>query len=111
MDRDFRNMVRFKDFCKFVKNHKKGKAYHQTDSSLSTSDIFEDVMRDMWIKCDPNRDCKVSARAAQKFLSDEMGIDDNSALKKTIMDEMDANHDGVITFKEFNKYFTKLINP
>ena len=111
MDRDFRDFVRFKDFCKFVKNHKKGKAYHENDSSLSTSDIFDDVMREMWMKCDPDRNCQVPIREAQKFISTEMGIDDNNALKKTIMDEMDANKDGVITFKEFNKYFTKLINP
>ena len=27
MDRDFRGYVRFKDFCKFIKKHRKGKAY------------------------------------------------------------------------------------
>ena len=53
MDKDFRNAVRFKDFCKFVKNHRRGKAYDGTDSSLSSSDIFDDVVRGMWKKVDP----------------------------------------------------------
>merc|ERR1719232_299995 len=50
MDKDFRNCVRFKDFCKFVKAYRRGKAYDGTDSSLSSSDIFDDVVRNMWKK-------------------------------------------------------------
>ena len=34
MDKDFRGHVRFKDLCRFVKNHQKGKAYG-VDSSMS----------------------------------------------------------------------------
>ena len=59
MDKDFRNHVRFKDFCKFVKNHNKGKAYNEEDSSLSSSDIFEDIIRDLWREIDPERLCVV----------------------------------------------------
>ena len=57
MDKDFRNVVRFKEFCKFVKAHRRGKAYDGTDSSLSSSDIFDDVVRTMWVKMDPERTC------------------------------------------------------
>jgi len=57
MDSDFRGVVRFKDFCKFVKNHKKGKAYDDSDSSLSTSDFFDAILKNMWISVDPERNC------------------------------------------------------
>ena len=45
MDKDFNNHVRFKDFCKFCKKHAKGKAYEDVDgkdSSLSSSDEFDE---------------------------------------------------------------------
>ena len=48
MDADFRGHVRFKDFCKFVKNWRKGKAYQDSDSSASTSDMVDDVLKEQW---------------------------------------------------------------
>ena len=93
MDKDFRNCVRFKDFCKFVKAHRRGKAYDGTDSSLSSSDIFDDVVRDMWKRMDPERNCKVSIDHCTAFVVKELGIGADETFKKVVMDEMDENHD------------------
>ena len=60
MDKDFGNCVRFKDFCKFVKAYRRGNAYNGIDSSLSSSDIFNEALRDLWKRMDPERACKVS---------------------------------------------------
>ena len=68
MDKDFRNCVRFKDFCKFVKAYRQGKAYDGTDSSLSSSDIIDNGVRDMWKRMDPERTCKVSIDVCSDFL-------------------------------------------
>ena len=38
-----------------------------------------------------------------------MGINGDEALMKTVIKEMNTNKDNMITFKEFTKYFTKLI--
>ena len=48
MDKDFHNYVRFKEFKKFVKMFKEGKAYTGTDSSLSSSDVFDEIARELW---------------------------------------------------------------
>ena len=47
MDKDFRNCVRFKEFVKFVKAYRLGKHFsdEENDSSLSSSDIFDDIVR------------------------------------------------------------------
>ena len=68
MDKDFRNCVRFKDFCKFIKAYRLGKAYDGTDSSLSSSDIIDNGVRDMWKRMDPERTCKVSIDHCSDFL-------------------------------------------
>lgn len=60
MDKDFNNYVRFKDFCKFVKNHNKGKAYTSGDSSASDSGIFDEIMTQWWKDIDPERRCYVT---------------------------------------------------
>ena len=63
MDKDFRGKVRFKDFCKFVKKHKKGKAYDEidnpsSDSSISSSEEVEMHCRAIWKNyIDPEREC------------------------------------------------------
>ena len=110
MDKDFNNCVRFKDFCKFVKAHRLGKAYDGTDSSISSSDIFNDVVREMWKKADPERNCKIPVDDCALIVSKEMGVTNDSNFKSAIMDEMDKNHDGQITFKEFEKFFSKIID-
>ena len=107
MDKDFHNCVRFKEFCKFVKAYRRGKAYDGTDSSLSSSDIFDDVVRTMWVKMDPERSCKVPIEHCINFVNKEMNIDDEGTFRKIIMDEMDENGDKLITFKEFDKFFGK----
>ena len=108
MDKDFRNCVRFKDFCKFVKAYRRGKAYDGTDSSLSSSDIFDDVVRNMWKKMDPERTCKVSIDHCCEFVYKELNIADDGTFRKIIAEEMDENQDKEITFKEFDKFFGKL---
>ena len=95
MDRDFRNHVRFKDFCKFVKNSTKGQAYDRSDSSLSSSEIFEDIIRDMWKECDTTRNCEVPLERAQTYISNKFDL---KTQKEAIMVEMDENKDSVITF-------------
>ena len=80
MDRDFRNMVRFKDFCKFVKNHRKGKPYKDTDSSLSTSESYAQLVRDLWMQCDIERRCSVPISQALAFISQHMGIENGEEL-------------------------------
>lgn len=63
MDKDFRGYARFKDFCKFVKKHKKGKAYDEVDdpgpdSSMSSSEEVELHVRAIWKNyIDPEREC------------------------------------------------------
>ena len=107
MDKDFNNYVRFKDFCKFVKKHKKGEAYEDVDgndSSFSSSDVFEDTIKGFWKKIDPERNCVVSIDAVCKFCSKEFGIDKDD-VKPIIKKELDADGDGTVTFKEFNKFF------
>ena len=115
MDKNFRNYVRFKDFCKFVKTHKKGKAYKTYmdsdcgDSSMSSSEVFGIMMRDLWVKCDPQRTCSVPVRQVQQFVAEEITkckFEDVEMLMK----DMDYNKDGNITFEEFNKFFGKLMN-
>ena len=96
MDPDFNNYVRFKDFCKFVKNHGKGKAYEDfdgNDSSFSSSDVFEDVVKGFWKKIDPERNCVVSCDAVTQFFHNEWNIDED-ALKPIIKGELDGDGDG-----------------
>ena len=129
MDKDFNNYVRFKDFCKFVKKHKKGKAYENVatkkqrgrvevvwvktdgnDSSFSSSDVFEDEIKGFWKEIDPERNCVVSVEAVYKFCAKEGGIAEDD-VKPIIKKELDAlgllnaDGDGTVTFKEFNKFF------
>ena len=60
IDDNFRGHIRFKDFCKFVKNHRKGIAYEDSDSSASTEEVFEEVVKEIWREMDPDRKCYVS---------------------------------------------------
>ena len=59
MDSEFRGHVRFKDFCRFVKKHRQGKAYEGSDSSISDSEIIDNFLKDQWREIDPERTCKV----------------------------------------------------
>ena len=59
MDSDFRGHVRFKDFCKFVKMNRQGRAYEDPDSSSSDSDLVDLAVKDLWQKIDPEHTCKV----------------------------------------------------
>ena len=59
MDKDFRGLIRFKDFLRFCKNHEKGRAYETVDSSCSESEIFDMAMKECWKEIDPERICKV----------------------------------------------------
>ena len=68
MDENFKGHVQFKNFCKYVKNHKKGKPCKEPDSSASTSEIFDDVMREYWNEMDPDRTCKISIEVAMDKL-------------------------------------------
>ena len=71
MDSEFRNHVRFKDYCKFVKAHARGKAYDESDSSLSSSDYLDEALKDMWRQMDPERLCVLPIRQ----VAIEMGKD------------------------------------
>ena len=64
MDKDFRGHVRFKDMLKFSKKHLKGKAYESVDnwhdSTISSSEEYEQQIKDKWREIDPERNCKVT---------------------------------------------------
>ena len=68
MDPEFRNCVRFKDFSKFIKAHKKGKAYgerpYSSLSSFSSSDANDVIAVDNWKKIDPQRKCQLTKEEA-----------------------------------------------
>ena len=105
MDKDFRNQVRFKDFCKFVKKHKKGKAYEEIDSpdsSMSSSEEVELKARETWRDIfDPERNCEVeNEKAIHCFATHPFQLFEYTSItaidlvKKTI----DKNKNGKITF-------------
>ena len=108
MDRDFRDYVRFKDFCKFVKNHKKGKPYKDTDSSLSTSEGYVDMCRDMWMQFDMQRQCKVPISQALAYVIQHMQVENEEKLKADVLLEINANSvDQEITFQQFGRCYAK----
>ena len=43
MDKDFRGHVRFKDLCRFIKNHQKGKAYGVDSSNDSSMSVIHEM--------------------------------------------------------------------
>ena len=115
MDSEFRNHVRFKDYCKFCKAHAKGKAYGDSDSSLSSSDYLDEALKDMWRQMDPERLCILPI----KTVAIEMGKDYQYGLGTSDEDveftiltlkkiKMDANNDDMITFKEYSKAIKEL---
>ena len=59
MDRNFNNVVCFKEFSKYVKSYWNGTAFVDADSSYSASDYDEEECREVWRKIDPKRACKV----------------------------------------------------
>ena len=77
MDKDYRGHVRFKDFCKFVKKHKKGKAYKaidepsSPDSSMFSSEEVDLHARAIWKNyIDPERECLVYTYKVVKALKE-----------------------------------------
>ena len=68
MDQDFRGHVRFKDFCKFVKHHEMGIAYGEKDSSISSSEVIDEMVREQWRVIDPERTCHVPIRTVARSM-------------------------------------------
>ena len=106
MDEDFRGIVRFKDFLKFVKKHAKGKAYESLekyhDSTISSSDEEEQECREAWKEMDPERNCKVTHDRVGQYFEENFGKVKAETLP-IIASDMDMNKDGMITYLEFRK--------
>ena len=107
MDKDFKNKVRFKDFGKFVKAYRKKRMFGDADSSYSDSDVLDDVIKELWMKMDPDRTCAVTVEHCADFIAKNfLGL--NGGADQTITDLVkegaDKNSDGKITFKEFKKF-------
>ena len=110
IDSEFRGHIRFKDFCKFVKNHKKGQAYEDQDSSASTSDLEDVAIKEMWRDMDPERNCYISYETMTKQISKMVGMDVDMDAGRAICQDLDKDNDGHITFKEFAKYCKTLLH-
>ena len=80
MDKDYRGHVRFKDLCRFIKNHKRGKAYEKVDikdSSLSSSEEYDTTIRLEWegtTGLDPERNGRVSIYKVAEWIEPRFGI-------------------------------------
>ena len=61
MDAEFRGHVRFKDFCKYVKAHEAGKNFGDKDSSFSSSEDMNEMIREMWKEIDTKHICFLPA--------------------------------------------------
>ena len=55
---------------------------------------------------DPERNCKVSYDAVANWFEKEFGIAKSDTMS-VIASEIDKNKDGMISFKEFEKYVSK----
>ena len=109
MDPDYRGIIRYKEFHKYVKKWKKGALFEDSDSSYSESDCEDQVIRDEWKKLDTRHACVISKEIMELFLEEFLG---EKNIEQSDLDEIikgvDKNSDGQVTFKEFSKYFKDL---
>ena len=113
LDRDFRGEVRYKDFLKFFKKWRKG-SLEASDSSMSSSEEYDEFVRKEFRIMDPQRMCRVEVvdfvLYKWKLYEDKERIGDRDRAESEVpiaKIHWDFDKDGYIGFKDFARFWAK----